>query len=143
MNDVDVGWLAGIIDGEGSISLERKNKGEWKYPRLSVSSTDIEILQHCVAITGIGTIRPTGIGTIRPKKEVRSNYKPSWVWKVDSKNDTLGILSVVLPYLKCPKKKNRSILLFQDYERLTFPGGNYTEEQKEEKRKFQATFLKL
>lgn len=135
MNDVEKGWLAGIIDGEGTISLERKHKGEWRYPRISVSSTDIEILQHCVAITGIGTIRP--------KKETRKNCSPSWVWKADSKAGTFGILTLILPYLRCPRKLNRARLLFRDYERLTTANGYYTEEQKVAKRKFQEEFMKL
>lgn len=36
MNDIDIGWLAGMIDGEGSISMDRKT--HWRSSRISVVS---------------------------------------------------------------------------------------------------------
>lgn len=38
-------YIAGIIDGEGSIMLQRFHKGEYPSPCVSIASTNIELLE--------------------------------------------------------------------------------------------------
>ncbi len=45
MTDIESAYLAGIIDGEGTITLTKD--GEFRYPAVSVASTTIEILEWC------------------------------------------------------------------------------------------------
>lgn len=60
VSDLEVGWLAGIIEGEGTIGLQiHKRKGRNQQmrvtPRVIISNTDKEIIEKCVNILdGIG-----------------------------------------------------------------------------------------
>lgn len=65
MREVDLGWVAGIIDGEGTVYLSKGyHKPEYKArpskrgfcwnPRLSISNTFQELLLHFQKITGFG-----------------------------------------------------------------------------------------
>lgn len=52
LNILEAIYLAGIIDGEGSILLTRIHKGEHRRPCTSISSSDIELLIYLQAVTG-------------------------------------------------------------------------------------------
>lgn len=45
MIETEKAYVAGIIDGEGSIMLTRFHKNEYPSPCVSISSTDIELLE--------------------------------------------------------------------------------------------------
>ncbi|WP_240050867.1 hypothetical protein [Metabacillus litoralis] len=59
----EVAYLAGIIDGEGSITLTKIHKNENRRPCITIASTDIELLSYTHSLTG---------GVISSKK----NYNP-------------------------------------------------------------------
>lgn len=44
MIETEKAYIAGIIDGEGSIMLTRFHKNQYHSPCVSISSTDIELL---------------------------------------------------------------------------------------------------
>lgn len=72
MNDIEKGWLAGIMDGEGTITLTKG--GLYRHPMISVASCTPEILNEVK--------RLCNCGIITPKRNYKSNHSPSWVWKV-------------------------------------------------------------
>ncbi len=51
MNKYELGWIIGIIDGEGSIILMNRKYGR-RIPRITITSTDIEIMDKCKDILG-------------------------------------------------------------------------------------------
>lgn len=63
MEEWEASYLAGIIDGEGSIILTRMHKSEHRRPCITIASTDKELLLYVQTLSG---------GTITDKK----NYKP-------------------------------------------------------------------
>ncbi|MEH7382987.1 LAGLIDADG family homing endonuclease [Bacillus sp. JJ1533] len=44
MKEWEASYIAGIIDGEGSISLTRMHGKEHRRPCISIASTDLELL---------------------------------------------------------------------------------------------------
>ena len=45
-------YLAGIIDGEGSITLTRMHKSGHRRPCITIASTDKELLNYIQTLTG-------------------------------------------------------------------------------------------
>lgn len=50
MENVEAAYLAGIIDGEGSITLTRMHSKEFRRPCISIASTDLELLSYINSI---------------------------------------------------------------------------------------------
>ena len=101
---VALSWAAGIIDGEGCISLHtvRTSKGGRCYVlRVTVANTSILMLNRLVNIFGMGNIIPQ-------KRAAR--YKPSWNWQVCSKKAE-AVLTLVEPYLVNKREEARVGLL--------------------------------
>jgi hypothetical protein len=83
---IDAAWLAGIIEGEGTFSL---NSG--KYPQVSVMMADRDIVDRCHTVTGFGTING-------PINHPRSQ-KPLFTWQVSRKRDIARLLLLIYPML--------------------------------------------
>lgn len=85
MTQLELGWLAGIMDGEGTISLSRnqskRDPVRWRRPALSITSTDREILDEVQRLCD---------GTICNVKKYRERMKPSWVWKLIAGEKSAG-----------------------------------------------------
>ena len=58
MTETDAAWLAGFIDGEGTITLAKRRKGERVYfvPLLLAVNTDEAAIMHVLKLTGLGII---------------------------------------------------------------------------------------
>jgi hypothetical protein len=52
----EAAYVAGIVDGEGTITLTRTHRGENRRPLLSISSTESALLLYVQSVIGAGRI---------------------------------------------------------------------------------------
>lgn len=124
-------YTAGIIDGEGTITLTKiHSSNEFRYPVVSVSSTTYSFLEYLKLHFG---------GTITPIK-VKSNCKPAWHWVLRG-NKVISLLSNIQPYLLEPNKLYRANLIIENYTKLTPRNGKYTDELRKAKHDFENNFF--
>ncbi len=46
MSDCEAAYLAGIIDGEGTVTLTRCHRGENRRPVVSIANTELALLEY-------------------------------------------------------------------------------------------------
>lgn len=131
LTEFDKGYIAGIIDGEGSICLTRVNINEHRSPEILVSSTTYEILEYLKNKCG---------GTISIKIKNHEIYKDSWMWKLRT-NKALELLEQIQDYLLVPEKQYRAKLLTSKYKKVTPRNGRYNEEKLKAKLAFEEEFF--
>jgi hypothetical protein len=102
MSPEEVGWLAGILEGEGSFISAG-------YCSIQVTMTDRDIIARLVAITGVGRVHER-----RPQK---SNHKPSQLWVVAQHEQIRHPIEAVLPWLGERRSEAALRLLKQVVER--------------------------
>jgi hypothetical protein len=125
-------YSAGLIDGEGTITLSKEFKhSRFRYPCVSISSTTYELLEYMKTTFG---------GSISNQKKYKDHYKNSWSWKLDY-DRALVFLEKIFPYMKEPEKIRRANLLLKEYKSLTPRNGKYTELQTTNKLRFEAEFF--
>lgn len=125
-------YTAGLIDGEGTITLSYIHKADkFRSPVISVSSTTHELLDFLKSTYG---------GSISPHKTYKQHYKQSWSWKVNY-NFALKFLELVLPYMREPEKVRRGQLIVNKYKSLTSRNGKYNKTQLISKLAFEAEFF--
>jgi hypothetical protein len=95
MTPEEIAWLAGIVEGEGSIFAHRqtKNGHVYVYPVLVVGMTDLDIIERLYSITGVGRI----MGPYGPYD--KPIHKPKWQWKVNRTMETRQLLELIRPYM--------------------------------------------
>jgi hypothetical protein len=135
MKKWEAAYIAGIIDGEGSISLTRNHSTEMRRPCVSISSNDKELLLYIKSLVG---------GNIHNKK----NYKPekhqdSFTLTIKNKTLVLNLLHHIKPFLRINRKRKRAELILECYQKVTPRNGKYSEKMLKEKVKFEELFFKL
>lgn len=73
MEVVEKAYLAGIIDGEGTVTLTRHHKNETPTARVSVANNNLKLLEWIKSIVG---------GVIVSKKKYKTHHRDSYVWYV-------------------------------------------------------------
>jgi len=112
----DAAYLAGLIDGEGTITLSRRHANERRQLVVSISSTEPVLLDWIMPATGVGKITR--------KRRVSEKHATGLTYSV-SNRQALAILAQVTPYLRS-YKRIRAKLALDRYLELTPRNGKYT-----------------
>lgn len=133
LREADAAYLAGLIDGEGTIALSRRHSGEKRQLVVSISSTEIALVEWA---------RHTpGVGKVTRKKTSRPHHAPGLTFSVANRQ-ALGVLEQILPYLRSYKKR-RADLVVAKYLRVTPRNGKYSVELLEARRRFEEEFAAI
>jgi hypothetical protein len=113
---IDAAYIAGLVDGEGTISLLRRHRGDERQLVVSISSTERVLLEHVLAAVGVGKITRKRTYSVR--------HAPGLTYSV-SNRQALALLEQLAPHLRSYKAE-RARLLISGYVRLTPRNGRYT-----------------
>lgn len=127
-------WMAGIVDGEGSICLMRtRSSGERPCPIIEVPNTTDEL---------VVIFKETFGGSISNKKRYKKHHSPSKQWKLTNRG-AIRVMGLLLPYLRHPLKRSKAKLIVSTYLRVTPRNGRYTAPMLRAKKKFEKEFFEL
>lgn len=125
-------YLAGLIDGEGTITLTKNNsKDKFRVPTISMSSTTYELVNYLKSNYG---------GSISNHKTYQDHHKQSWVWRTSYSN-AVELCNKLSTLLREPCKKYRAQFISQYYPLVTKRNGKYTEKEIELKLFFEDCFF--
>jgi LAGLIDADG-like domain len=129
----EAAYIAGLIDGEGTISLSKKHRLDTRQLVISISSTEGNILTYVK--------EAVGAGKITRKRTYRTGHTPSLTYVITNRQ-ALSLLEQLAAYLKSYKAE-RAALILEHYLRLTPRNGRYSPQQLEEGETFIQRFLLL
>jgi hypothetical protein len=135
MTTSEKAYIAGIIDGEGSIMLLKFHRNQMPAPCISVASISHELLLWLKEKIGHGTIKTKK--NYSPKKHKNSF---SYIIKYDN---AIRLLEEISPYLVIESKKIRAEIIINEYKSLTPRNGRYSKEQLIKKKDFYNRFIAL
>lgn len=107
LSTADASYLAGLIDGEGSIFLYRKRNGAAL--RVTITNTVREVLAWTATATGVGSI---------VVRKGNAKHKTSYFWQVNAQAAE-SLIVQVQPYLRIKAEQATLALDFQ--RRLRIP----------------------
>ena len=133
LEPADAAYLAGLIDGEGTVTLSREHAGENRRLAVSISNTELAILRFVA--------KAAGTGKITNKRTYSRRHTPSYAYKVTNRQ-ALALLEQVAPYMHSYKRK-RATLALKYYLSVTHRNGRYTPTQLKTKLSFEKRFLAI
>lgn len=133
ISETELAYAAGIVDGEGSISLIRSRPTRFPAPQVSVCSTDRELLEWFKKRFG---------GTIVHKRKRQEHHLDAYDWKLIDRN-ALRFLAMIRPYLTIERKIARADLLLDLYLDSTPRNGRYNAETLKRKQELIEKFSSL
>ena len=133
LSTVNASYLAGLIDGEGTVTLTRLSKNRQRGLAVTISNTERAILDH--------VLRVVGVGKITNKRRSRANHTPSYTFQIANRQ-ALDLLRQVRPFLRSHKSE-RAKLAAREYLRLTPRNGRYTAQQLLQRQVFVKQFFDI
>lgn len=91
MNEAEVAWLAGIVEGEGSIFLHPRKDRPRPQPRVQAGMTDEDIIRRMQALAGGRVYGPY-------VHEGRLGKKPRWEWHMYG-GSAVQLIRTIRPWL--------------------------------------------
>ena len=134
MNDLsrcDAAYIAGLIDGEGTITLSREHRNENRRLVVSIASTERCMLDFVA--------ERTGCGKITNKCTTSDRHAPSFAYRLTNRQ-ALDLLTQILPFLRSYKAA-RAVLAVERYLAVTPRNGKYSLEMKKARDHFEVLFL--
>lgn len=108
MNEYQIAWMAGILEGEGCFMLiSKKSTDGTFYPtyRISVAMTDEDIIERLYRNSKMGRISYLRLRNKQP------NRKPTALWMINKRLEIKDLCMKVLPFMGLRRsKKIREIL---------------------------------
>ncbi len=133
LDPVAAAYIAGLVDGEGTITLSRRNQYKHRCLDVVISNTEMALLKH--------VHDTTGVGQITNKRTVMAHHTSSYAYHV-SNRQALALLGQIGPFMRSHKSA-RAALVLKDYLRLTPRNGRYTKEQLVEREAFIKNFFSI
>ena len=134
MDEIDLAYLAGFIDGEGTITLSLlSNPKAFRTPELSVTSTDYYLLDSFVKRFG---------GSIQTKAPHKEHWKTGYAYRLKG-DAAIAAIAALFPYLRHHVKRARATMILDHYKRLTKRNGKYSPEERRLKERFEDMFFAL
>lgn len=101
-----IAWAAGLFEGEGSlfvVTIRKPNK-EYYYTRITVTSTDLDVLVKFSQVVQCGAIYNTS------RSNVPKHHKQKFWWQNNNIRKTQEVIEAFWPYL-CERRRNKAIEL--------------------------------
>ena len=102
MKSEDTIYIAGFVDGEGSIGIRKDHKSY--APILSLGHTDETICQWLKKTIGTGWVAPRG--------SQKPEWKDQWQFGISGKKNLVPVLKELLPYLRVKKRQAELVIKF-------------------------------
>ncbi len=133
LSPVDAAYMAGLIDGEGTVTLSRRHRNDQRQLVVSIANTERGLLEW--------TLDTVGAGKITGKRISSPLHSPSYTYSIANRQ-ALQLLEQIAPYLRS-YKATRTHLILQNYINLTPRNGRYTDEIRAKRDRFLASVLEI
>lgn len=133
LSPTDAAYIAGLVDGEGTISLSRRHRDDERQLVLSISNTERPVLDF--------VLKTVGAGKITRKRTYSEQHSPGLTYAINNRQ-ALDLLHQIAPYLRTHKAR-RAKLVLDRYVELTPRNGKYTAELRQTREHWIRQFLAI
>jgi hypothetical protein len=131
LDQVVKAYLAGIVDGEGTVTLMKHHKNETHIPFVGIANNNLKLLKWIKSIVG---------GNICTKKKRLPHHNNSYVLNI-RQDRALRFINEIKKYLII--KRPQAELITKKYKAVTHRAGKYTPEMLKNKMLLVAKIRKL
>jgi hypothetical protein len=133
LESTDAAYIAGLVDGEGTITLSRVHRNERRRLVVCICNTELPILHFVIAAVGAGKITS--------KRTYEMRHAASYTYQISSRQ-ALDLLRQVMPFLRSYKAR-RAQLILEHYVALTPRNGKYSPQIAAARAAFEAKILAI
>lgn len=129
----DAAYIAGLVDGEGTITLSRRHARDRRQLVVSIANTERPLLDF--------VLERVGTGKITRKRTSAAHHTPSYCYSIANRQ-ALALVAQLQPYLRS-HKRDRASLILSNYLRVTPRNGKYTTATEQDRWTFEQKFFAI
>lgn len=111
MSEVEIAWVAGLLEGEGSFQLSNKRPTSRRTTTVRCSMTDLDIIKRLADTVNGGTVNPEGYSNGRSAQPAGTQYKRIYSWQMSRARDVYALLVLIKPHMGWRRTQQIQILL--------------------------------
>lgn len=116
LTNIEKGWLAGIIDGEGHIGVHKcSDKAKYHVRKFTVTNTNLGIVNECSRILHKINVFHK-VYAVPDNRQRINGYKQAYVVRIDRVGEMVYVLNIIYPYIKSTEKQLSILKMFDDIE---------------------------
>jgi hypothetical protein len=104
-------YIAGLLDGEGSLGVYRRPSAWLPYPELSITNTNLEVLEWLKSTVGVGHIRLV----TKDQRRATEKWKQAYAWRITASGHIVALLQQIKPYLIIKRAQCQALLAYISY----------------------------
>ena len=116
MEEAEKAYIAGIVDGEGTVTLMKHHKNETPLPFVAIANNNLDLLKWIKSLVG---------GNICTKKKRLPHHNDSYVLNI-RQDRAMRLLNEIKEFLIV--KRQQADLITTQYKAVTHRAGKYTPE---------------
>jgi hypothetical protein len=140
LTEAQQSYLAGLIDGEGCLSITRFYHPKSANPvyvfRVIITMTSENLIRDWHKITGIGSV----FHSVRNQKHAKSHWHDAWQWSI-GQSEAYSLLKTIYPFMKL--KRDQADTAFEFLALGTARSGKYGKVEKWMTDKREFYYLKM
>lgn len=105
----DIAYLAGLLDGDGMITLRKQKSGDPKYNLVSYTAA-IQVRMTCEKTTS--WLKNTFGGNLYFEEKKPKGWKPTYLWHYNGRK-AVALIKEIIPHLIC--KKEAALVVLEYY----------------------------
>ena len=126
-------YLAGLVDGEGTVTLTRLHRNENRRLVVCIANNDLSLLRY---------VRDAvGAGKVTAKRIYSKRHSPSFNYQITSRQ-ALELLRQIVIFMRT-YKTGRAQLALESYVKLTPRNGRYSAETRSARLEFESNLLAM
>lgn len=133
LDPASAAYIAGLVDGEGTITLTRLHARENRRLVVSISNNDLGLLTF--------VLDQVGVGKITRKRTYQPQHAPAFAFQLSGRQ-ALSLLQSIAAYLRSYKAR-RAELVLATYLAVTPRNGKYTAQMRKAREDFERRFFAL
>lgn len=133
MSTISLEYMAGLFDGEGTVTLLKCDPSPYRQVVVSIQMCDKSLVEE---------IKNSYGGATTYRKARKANYSDAWTWKLTHRK-AMDFLASILPYVRLPAKRQRISYILDNYDAVFKANGKYTEQEKTQRLIFEEAFFSL
>jgi len=116
LEEAEKAYIAGIVDGEGTVTLMKHHKNETPLPFVAIANNNLDLLKWIKSLVG---------GNICTKKKRLPHHNDSYVLNI-RQDRAMRLLNEIKEFLIV--KRQQADLITTQYKAVTHRAGKYTPE---------------
>lgn len=111
LEEKDLYWVAGLLEGEGSFNISKQTSHgrHYQYARVMCNMSDEDVIRKLHRVTGLGTLG----GPYKAPGKKRQHWNPMWRWTVAAQKEVGVVLNAVYPLMGDRRQKQIRDVLTQ------------------------------